>query len=94
MAGSERFWLSLGSTMSLLPKREPRERVLALFASVWRQAAQAAQTHAIAGMFLQRHFFAHGSLQALQDLFRGAQVVQMFWAHLLRVEDRAPDPLL
>ena len=39
-------------------------------------------------------FTAHGALQALQDLFGGAQVVQVLWPDLLHVEDRAPDPLL
>ena len=35
----------------------------------------------------------HGSLQALEDLFRGPQVVQVLWRDPRRVEDRAPDPL-
>jgi hypothetical protein len=36
----------------------------------------------------------HGSLDALEDLFRGAQVVEVRRRDVLRVEDRAVDPLL
>jgi hypothetical protein len=49
---------------------------------------------AIDSMFMADLPSAHGSLQALKDLFGGEQVVQMLWADLLRMEDGATDPLL
>src|SRR5438445_4186153 len=46
-----------------------------------------------ASSYSARHFATHGSLQALEDLFQGRQVVQVLWRDPRRVEDRAPDPV-
>src|SRR6476620_11070180 len=46
-----------------------------------------------ASSYSARHFSTHCSFQALEDLFRGLQVIQVLWRDPGRIEDRAPDPV-